>query len=346
MSILFFTRKFYPDIGGVETHVLEVSRLLVRYGHNVTVISELPINSIGNQKKINEVFEGIKIRRISAGKDDWFKKFRIWKEIIKNINLIRKADTIHCHDVFFWYFPFKFIFPKKKVFTTFHGYEGKYPPRKSAIIVRRISEILSNGNICVGDYIRQWYGANPDYVIYGGVKTDQKSNLKNQIYNSILKIVLVGRLEKDIGVSTYLKALEILKSKNSGFEFSAFGEGKLANRLKKYGKVYRFTDEITERIKESDIVFASSYLLILEALIAKKIVISVYENKLKEDYLRTSPFADFIYICKDAKEVVQVVEYIKNDPWKSESMIEKGYIFAKEQTWDGVCKIYLRLWKV
>ena len=40
MTILFFCQTFYPHIGGVEKHVLEVSKLLVKKGHLVTVLTE------------------------------------------------------------------------------------------------------------------------------------------------------------------------------------------------------------------------------------------------------------------------------------------------------------------
>jgi len=71
--------------------------------------------------------------------------------------LIQEADIVHCHDVFFWYLPFRFLYPKKKVFTTFHGWEGIFPPKWQAKVIRNISEKLSFGNICVGDFIRKWY---------------------------------------------------------------------------------------------------------------------------------------------------------------------------------------------
>jgi hypothetical protein len=50
-----------------------------------------------------------------------------------NRDLIKEADIIHCHDVFFWYLPFRFLFPQKKVYIPFHGYEGNNPPNKRKI---------------------------------------------------------------------------------------------------------------------------------------------------------------------------------------------------------------------
>ena len=187
MKVLFLTRRFYPDIGGVEKHVLEVSKRLIERGHDVTVIAEnyhsihqsdtqyikskQPVKSIQND---DFVVEKIKVYRIYGGRDNWFKKFRIWLGMWELINVVRDADIIHCHDVFFWYVPFRFLFPEKKVFTTFHGFEG-YPVKKKEILVRKVSEFLSRGTISVGSFIKKWYGTNSDYIIYGGVDVPRKA---------------------------------------------------------------------------------------------------------------------------------------------------------------------------
>ncbi len=161
MKILFFTRLFFPHIGGVEKHVLEISKELIKRGHKVTVITE---DLDGTSSK--EKFDEIDVYRIPVTQT-WFKKFQIWYWLLKNFSLIKDADIIHCHDVFFWYLPF--IFLKKKVYTTFHGYETIYPPHRKAIQIRKLSELLSRGNICIGAFIEKWYGTKADVISYGGV---------------------------------------------------------------------------------------------------------------------------------------------------------------------------------
>src|SRR3989344_6924057 len=162
MIILFFSRLFYPHVGGVEKHVFEISKILLKKKHKVVVITE----QYDEKLKKQENFQGIEIYRIDVGKDDWIKKLRVWEEILKLHALIKSADIVHCHDIFFWYIPFRFLFPKKPVFTTFHGYES-YPAPKMAIVQRKIAEKLSKGNICIGDFIQKWYGTKPDFVTYG-----------------------------------------------------------------------------------------------------------------------------------------------------------------------------------
>ncbi len=140
MTIVFLSRRFYPQIGGVETHVLEVAKRLVKAGNRVIVVTESNQSTSSHDvfSPEKESLDGIEIIRISVGRDDWFKKFRIWKTLFCLRKHIRNADVIHCHDIFFWYLPFRLLYLNKKVYTTFHGYETKFPPAKKAILVRKI----------------------------------------------------------------------------------------------------------------------------------------------------------------------------------------------------------------
>jgi glycosyltransferase involved in cell wall biosynthesis len=344
MNVLFLTRRFYPEIGGVETHVLALGKELVRIGHKVTVVTQMP-KSQNNSLEISRSIDGIHVYRIDSGIENRFWKFKVWKALWNYRFLINSADVVHCHDVFFWYLPFRLIFPNKKVYITFHGYEGVFPPLQKAVFVRKISEVLSHGSICVGDYIKKWYGTNPDYVTYGGV-SEVKDTAKGVKDAHLLNIVLLGRFDKDIGVDMYLNSLKLLKNKKTKFRFKAYGEGPLSKKIKKYGHAYSFVRNVDTALAGADIVFASSYLSILEALIRKKIIISVFENALKEDYLKMSPFASLIYICRSPREVFEVLESVKEHPWKSASMVENGYQWARKQSWSEVVKMYLKLWKI
>jgi len=144
----------------------------------------------------------------------------------------------------------------------------------------------------------------------------------------VIKCLFIGRLEKDLGLETYFQALDSLKLKA---DFA--GDGSLRNKCQKYGKVLGFTD-IKKIISNYDIIFTSSYLSILESLIHKKPVYSVYENSLKEDYLKMSPFSKYINIINNSGEISLDKKYS-----------QKGYEWAKKQTWEKVTDIYIKLWQ-
>ena len=247
MTILFFTRLFHPHLGGVEKHVERIGEELVKLGHQVTVVTEQ------YDKKLKQVtkHKGIKVHRIPVyNVSEKAKKWRIWHWLWRHRSLINQADIIHIHDVFFWYLPFRFLFPQKPVFITFHGYETKFPPSKSAVWQKQLAAKLTSANICVGDYIGKWYGIKATLVTYGA--TDQKKLPlpKNP------HILVLGRPSKDNNIQEVRQALK---------------------RAKHIPTTYS--------LRQASVVIASSYLSILEALAAGRPVISLYSNPLKEDYL-------------------------------------------------------------
>lgn len=322
MNILFISPSAYPNIGGVETHVNEVSKILSKKGHRVKIIS-------GEQIKYPEIkFLGL---------------FVIWLWFLKNLRIITRSDLVHAHDVFIWYLPLRFLLPKKPVFVTFHGYETKFPPTLSARIIRKISEKLAWGNISVGDYIKKWYGTKPTFVTYGGINLHK---YRATVRGSYVRIVFIGRLEKDTGVPIYLKALEILKTKSIDFNLEVCGDGSLRNLVERYGTVHGFVKNLDAFLARSDLVFASSYLSIVEALAYKKPVFAVFDNPLKKDYLKLSPFAKFIEISDNAEDLAtRITVYLKNS-FKMINNINAGYKWVKENPWEKVADIYLKLWKI
>lgn len=318
MKIIFLSRRFYPDVGGVEKHVMELSKELIKKGHDITVVTE----SKGKFRNLDK----ISIVRLPKYPENWFKKFYIWKWMINHKNLFDEKDIVHAHDVYYWYFPLKILNPFKKSYVTFHGYETKFPPSKKAIFIRKISEKVSSGNICVGNYIKKWYGTNSDFVIEGAVNLGSKvnSDIKNKL------VVFIGRLSKDMGISVYLKAYKKLKEMYPDFGIDFIKRGQDVDKL----------------IAKSRFVFASGYLSIYEGLASGKIVFAVFDNPLKEDYLKDSQVSKYIIICGSEGELVsKVAFYIKNQD-KEKEMIERSSRWIKTQTWDKIADKYLKLWEM
>lgn len=357
MTIVFFCRRFYPQIGGVEKHVQEIGKRLVKKGHKIIVITELEKNtndknqqSNTNSAKRTGKVDGIDIYRINPGKDNWFKKFRIWKELWGLKKLIFSADVVHCHDVFFWYLPFRFLRPTKKVYTTFHGYEGNYIPTKKAILMHKISEKLSYGNICIGGFFEKWYGTKATYVSYGATEIP---NTKEQNVSDKNLIVFLGRLEEETGIMEYLKAFNKLTKEYKQLKLNVLGDGSLMDVAVDYVKENRlpvkfkgFIQKTTFDLERSSFVFVSRYLGILESMASKKYVLSVYNNKIKEDYLKMTPFAKYIAISKNADEIYSDMKAILTDQSKVNIKVENAYDWVKDKTWDNLVKMYLKLWSL
>ena len=358
MKILFITPSFYPSIGGVEKYCFEIGKRLIAKGHKVTVITEKKTGRSTDYQRIDQTdtndiiakkvsksgyieryeYKEIKIFAFKFGKSGWLKKFRIWFYLIKNIDLIKNADVIHCHDVFIWYLPLRFILFRKKVYVTFHGYES-FPIRKAAIIVRKISEILTNGNICVGDFIKKWYHTKPDFIIYGGVNIPSKNSI-----NKSKSALFFGRLDEQTGILEYAKAVEIIKKKIPTFKFEVIGSGKYEEKIK--FKTKKFMNNVEVEIPKYRYIFVSRYLSILEALVARRMVFALFDNPVKKDYLKMSPFSKFISITNTPQQLAKSVEFYIKNPKKELESIDGGYSWVKKQTWENVVDIYLRLWNL
>jgi glycosyltransferase involved in cell wall biosynthesis len=346
MKILFFSRSFYPNIGGVEKHVMEVSTRLVTSGHRVTVITERLSNPGFRNNDSNVNFKGIDIIRINSGKEDWFKKFRVWKELSKEIKLIKSADIVHCHDVFYWWIPFIFLFPNKKVFVTFHGYEGDSLPSFKAKLMHKISEKLTRGNICVGNFLKKWYGTSPTFVTYGAVSQSLIEKGSKRIFNKKNNsMAFVGRLENETGILTYLDALRIYSEKEKNISLDIYGDGVLMKEIEAYirknnlnVRLFGFVKDIDPVLVNYEKVFCSRYLSILESLALRQEVFSHYNNAIKKDYLLMAPFSRYINIFSSSTELVKLLNSSKPDNKK------KGYEWVKSKTWEYMAELYLSLW--
>lgn len=337
MNILFFSRLFYPHIGGVEKHVLEISRLLIKKGHKVTIVTE----QYSSEIKAFENIDGIGVFRIPKLKNERTKKFKIWEWLWANRNLISDANVIHCHDVFFWYLPFRFLYFKKPVFTTFHGYES-YPLGPKSIFMHKMSEKLSKGNICIGNFIKKWYGTNPTYTAYGGVNIAKSDR---QQAKSEKGAVFVGRLDEQTGINTYVNAVKLLRKKIPNFKFEIIGDGKFRKKAEKGFKVLGFQQNPEKNFLKYNFAFVSRYLSILEAMAAKRLVFAVYDNPLKEDYLKLAPFSKYIIIFSSPAELVSKISFYLNHPKEKNKIVESAFNWVKKNTWNEMTNTYLRLWK-
>ena len=216
--------------------------------------------------------------------------------------------------------------------------------------MHKIAEKLSKGNICVGDFLKKWYGTRPDYVTYGAVSEIQNTRL-DSAKRAKYKILFLGRLEEETGIMEYLKALLMLKNKGTGFELTILGDGKLRRKAEDFSRVNKinakfkgFVGNVENYLVWADFIFTSRYLGILEALSYKKFIFAHYNNSIKKDYLGMAPFAKYISISKNYKELSDQVEYFLKNRQEREKMINNGYSWVKDKTWDNLVNIYMNLW--
>lgn len=348
MNILFIAPNYLPHIGGVERHLQNLCEEMLKDNHQITILTMKHDNSY----KDYELKNTLEIIRISKSTKRFINRINILRYIFLNIKMILKYDVVHFHDFNTFYSYGVFMYPvlklfSKKIYITFHGWEGDIPPRKSVIIKRRIAQKLTNANICIGHFIQKWYGTKADIVSYGGVKKVIDLSTKKEEY-----ILFTGRLANDTGILSYIKAWKVLSKKNSDLRFVICGDGALRREIELYVKknnikrvVFKgFVTNIQSYIQNAKIVFTSGYLGILEAFSYKKSVISIYDNELKKDYLKMIPnYQNMMWVINNNQDnILTAVDEAINDRYKKEI----AYKFSLENSWEKVKKDYYRLWQM
>lgn len=347
MKIVFVSRLYLPHLGGVEVHLKEISALLTREGHEVTVIT------LQHEKKLKleTELDGVKIIRVPYECSE--NKQKTWDAIRSCKEVFFDADIVHVHDVFWWILPI-YTKIKQKIYITFHGWETKLPIPMNAKIHRFLVSKLVQGSLHVGAFIQKFYWDKPNAVIYGGInakrftrstETIDSETSKNNSTSNILRFVFIGRLDPDTDVRMYLEFLKRLRVKRIPFTITWVGDGSLKQSCETFGTVTGFVKNISKYILQADFVFASSYLSILEAQCLEKIVLSFYSNELKKEYLETFPGSKFMLISGSVDTMLKKIEHLLTSRRFVDSLKVEASKFAQTYTWDKVLVEYKRLWQ-
>jgi glycosyltransferase involved in cell wall biosynthesis len=92
LKVLMVTPRYFPFMGGIETHVYEVGRRLVSSGIDVTLLTTIPQSLITSLPKEDEI-EGMRIMRVRAWPQE--RDYYIAPEIYSIIQQ-GQWDLIHC----------------------------------------------------------------------------------------------------------------------------------------------------------------------------------------------------------------------------------------------------------
>lgn len=327
---------YSPHIGGVEKQVGELSNRLLKKGFNITIITEEYKSDLKNEEYIN----GVRVIRFKPKKIKYLGLTYIWLWLFKHRDLIKNADVIHAHSVYIWYWPFRLLFPWKKSYVTFHGWEGVYPIPKKNILIRKIDTFLARKNITISDYVEKHYGIKADKLMYTSVNLPERSSKKSERKNK-KNIIYVGRLDEDTGLRKILHAISYLKQYHYKIEFC--GDGPLRKDCEKLGRVYGFVDP-NPFYQKAFFCLSPGHTSILEAFTHKCLIVTTYNNPVKKDYLLMTPFKNWIIVKKSPKLLAEAIKYYTKNPKKAEFMTSSAYRWVKTQNWDNAVKDYLDLW--
>jgi glycosyltransferase involved in cell wall biosynthesis len=158
-------------------------------------------------------------------------------------------------------------------------------------------------------------------------------------------MLFLGRLKQETGALTFLKVIKVLKKKVFNLRIIVAGGGAYGEDFEKEGvKCVGFVSAVKPFINQTLMVFATGYLSIIESTAGKKLVFSTYNNPLREDYLKMSPFAKWIFISDSPYVLASKIEFYLNHQESAKDKIEKAYRWVLNQTWDKMADNYEKLW--
>jgi glycosyltransferase involved in cell wall biosynthesis len=338
-KVVHIVPRYTPSLGGVETHVSAVNAQLVQRGYEVVVLT----TQHEPQLLEEEIVAGVQVYRLPFAAIN--KKLQTWMWLWNKRTIITDKQTVvHVHDVAWWLLPFVFIL-YKKFYITFHGWEGVYPVPFFNKLQRYLFGQCAQKKIHVGAYIQKFYWDTPNLVVYGGTtcKNTVQKHKKNKL-GATLHCVFLGRLEKENEIEKYFELLTELKLKGLTIAMTWVGDGAFRSRCEEFGLVTGMVTNPTKYIADANIVFAASYLSLLEAQAQSKIVVSLYTHPLKKSYLESYPGRAALLIANSPVTVAAELTALISDSERMYTLEQDAYTFASKMTWKKLTEQYIELW--
>ncbi|NYZ79012.1 glycosyltransferase family 4 protein [Candidatus Micrarchaeota archaeon] len=261
MKILQTPARFYPHVGGVESYVYNLSRELVKIGHDLSVICANEPNAG------DEVVDGVKVKRLGyVGKianTNITPKlpYAIWKE---------DFDVIHTHLPTPWSADWSAVISKVKekplVLTYHNNIIGSGFASQIANIYRRtmMKFVLGKADKIIVTNKKQlkfspFLGGYAEKVkiIPPGVDTKKFKPLKvEKEENSVFFLSVLDRFHEYKGLEHLLRALKIVKNEINDVKLTVGGGGELTEHYKGIAHQLGLKDNVDfiGQIAESELV--------------------------------------------------------------------------------------------
>jgi len=372
MKIAFVTPFFFPVVGGVEQVVYELSKRLIKEGHEVHVFTsdcgrkEYSEGKTCRLKEKELTIEGIKVHRgyhlfhVSDRGTIWLNYNKLWKE---NFDIIHSHVTGH-----FCCFMASLIAKIrniKHIHTTHSPWTDKHRPFLARLAVSlagltwgRLTLKLSNKIISITPWefkqLRKW-GAKQKNIIYlpNGMdkiffKEITTNNFKSKFKYPI--VLFLGRLHITKGPEKLiLAAKEILKERNLDFIFVGPDEGMLQEmeKLKENNKrihilgAIKGKDKLAEIYQSAEVYVLPSYreglpLTLFEAYASGLPVVASPVNGIP--YEMEDNVNGFFVNYGDIKNLKEKILKVIDDKELSKKFSITNKEKAKKFTWDNILR--------
>lgn len=233
MKIAQICPRYFPDIGGVETDVKEISERLVLKGHEVEVITTDP----GGKLKKKDIINGVKITRFKsfAPGNAYYFAPQIYS-YIKN----HDYDVIHAHSYHALPALFAALSERKKkfVFSPYYHRGGHTPFRnllhKPYKLLGKMIFSRADAVVCISEYEKRLVESDFNVAekiikIQNGINLSEFEHRERRKKENNEKMLLyVGRLEEYKGVQYIIQSLPELQD----FRLRIVGKGPYEEKLR------------------------------------------------------------------------------------------------------------------
>jgi glycosyltransferase involved in cell wall biosynthesis len=153
MKIAMVTHSFYPELGGLESYLLNLSRTLVKLGHEVVVVTTLK----GSKNKIENI-DGIKIYRTEYAYPVKSVAYIVAHNFTKYRGILNDCDVIDVHGHLFHTTIVTMLMKslgliKRPVVLTIHGSFVSYQNKILNFIEKLFEVTFGNFNMMNADKI-------------------------------------------------------------------------------------------------------------------------------------------------------------------------------------------------
>ncbi len=283
LNVLMVTPRYFPYMGGIETHVHEVGRRLVEAGVNITLLTTMPHTPPLLPEE--EMVEGMRVIRVRAWppQGDYYFAPEIYSIIEHG-----KWDLVHCqgcHNLV----PIVTMLTAKKAkipyIVTFHGTGGhssRFRTRIRSTQWKLLHPLLANASKLISvshfeaDYFRNLLRlpAEQFSVIPNGVSLPSATHLPSRTSNQSL-IVSVGRLERFKGHQHLITALPKIREWRSHTRLLILGTGPYETALRELAQKVGIAEYVEIRAIPASDRKAMAETLSQAALVA---LLSEYES--------------------------------------------------------------------
>lgn len=240
MKIIQVCSRYYPEIGGIETHVKELSEALVKRGHDVEVVCSYSSHKLPEKDIIN----GVKVTRLRAfapGEEYFFSPAMYF--YLKG----QDYDVVHAHNYHAFPALFAALATKKNFVFTAHtfGANTSFVKNIMHIFYKQIAKylIINRSKIIISvtkkemEILINKFDLSLRRIVYIPLPINIGNAIKRSNCNSsIIKIGSLGRLSEEKNIESLILAFRLVREKFKNCELYIAGDGPLRFRLQEISK--------------------------------------------------------------------------------------------------------------